>query len=47
VTTLSDIENLVAAQRRAPTLSGAIIGRALYEGTIRLPDALAVTRSMG
>lgn len=44
VTTLRDIENLVMAHRRAPTLSGAIIGRALYEGTIRLPEALATTR---
>lgn len=43
VTTLEDLRNLVAAQRRAPALSGAIIGRALYEGTIRLADALRVT----
>jgi phosphoribosylformimino-5-aminoimidazole carboxamide ribotide isomerase len=42
VTTLEDLRNLVAAQRRAPSLSGAIIGRALYEGTIRLADALRI-----
>ena len=43
VTTLDDLHHLVEARRRAPTLSGAIIGRALYEGTIRLADALAAT----
>jgi phosphoribosylformimino-5-aminoimidazole carboxamide ribotide isomerase len=43
VTTLEDLRNLVAARRRAPSLSGAIIGRALYEGTIRLADALRIT----
>jgi phosphoribosylformimino-5-aminoimidazole carboxamide ribotide isomerase len=43
VTTLEDLRNLVAARRRAPSLSGAIIGRALYEGTIRLADALQIT----
>jgi len=42
VTTLDDLRNLAEARRRAPTLAGAIIGRALYEGTIRLADALAV-----
>lgn len=44
VTTLQDVRNLVEAQRRAPTLNGAIIGRALYEGTIRLPEALELSR---
>jgi phosphoribosylformimino-5-aminoimidazole carboxamide ribotide isomerase len=43
VTTLEDLRNLVSARRRAPSLSGAIIGRALYEGTIRLADALQIT----
>jgi phosphoribosylformimino-5-aminoimidazole carboxamide ribotide isomerase len=42
VTTLEDLRNLVAARRRAPSLTGAIIGRALYEGTIRLADALPI-----
>ncbi|MCY2967640.1 MAG: 1-(5-phosphoribosyl)-5-[(5-phosphoribosylamino)methylideneamino]imidazole-4-carboxamide isomerase [Planctomycetota bacterium] len=40
VTTLDDVRNLVTAGKRAPTLNGAIIGRALYEGTIQLPQAL-------
>ncbi len=40
VTTLDDVRRLVAASREQPGLVGVIIGRALYEGTIRLRDAL-------
>lgn len=40
VTTLKDIENLLAVEARHPFLNAAIIGRALYEGTIQLPAAL-------
>ena len=39
VTTVDDVARLAAAG-----LSGCIIGRALYEGTIRLPDALRAGR---
>ena len=40
VTTLVDIEKLAAAHSRQPKLVGAIVGRALYEGTIELPAAI-------
>ncbi|MBS0265107.1 MAG: 1-(5-phosphoribosyl)-5-[(5-phosphoribosylamino)methylideneamino]imidazole-4-carboxamide isomerase [Planctomycetes bacterium] len=40
VTTVADIENLVRASQQHPHLQGAIIGRALYEGSLLLPDAL-------
>jgi len=43
VTTLDDIRALATAERDHPRFSAAIIGRALYEGTINLPDALALT----
>lgn len=45
VTTLADVQTLAAESRRQPKLIGAIIGRALYEGTIDLPAALAVTKA--
>lgn len=44
VTTLDDIRTLAAESRRQPKLNGAIIGRALYEGTIALPAALSAVR---
>lgn len=44
VTTLDDIRTLAAESRRQPKLIGAIIGRALYEGTIALPAALSAVR---
>lgn len=44
VTTLNDIRTLAAESRRQPKLIGAIIGRALYEGTIDLPSALSAVR---
>ena len=43
VTTLDDVRDLLAVAQRQPQLTGAIIGRALYEGTIRVADAVALT----
>ncbi|MEX2286431.1 MAG: 1-(5-phosphoribosyl)-5-[(5-phosphoribosylamino)methylideneamino]imidazole-4-carboxamide isomerase [Planctomycetaceae bacterium] len=40
VTTLNDIRNLAETSRRHPKLIGAIVGRAIYEGTIRVADAV-------
>jgi len=36
VTTVEDVSRLAAAG-----MAGCIIGRALYEGTLKLPDAIA------
>jgi phosphoribosylformimino-5-aminoimidazole carboxamide ribotide isomerase len=44
VTTLADVEELARRHAGHPNLAGAIIGRALYEGTIQLPEAVAATR---
>ena len=44
VTTVEDIRTLAGESRKQPKLIGAIIGRALYEGTIQLPTALQVVR---
>lgn len=41
VTTVDDIRQLAQAAKRQPNLVGAIIGRALYEGTISVADAIA------
>lgn len=43
VTTLRDVERLAAVSGRHPKLIGAIIGRAIYEGTLRVADALAAS----
>lgn len=40
VTTVADVENLVRAAKTHPHLCGAIVGRALYEGTLTLPEAI-------
>ncbi len=40
VTTLDDVHKLAAVSRSQPKLIGAIIGRAIYEGTIRVADAI-------
>lgn len=40
VTTLDDVNRLAAVSRQQPKLIGAIIGRAIYEGTIRVGDAV-------
>ena len=45
VTTAEDIRRLRAIEREHPQLSGAIVGRALYEGTLSMADALAAARS--
>lgn len=45
VTTVSDIENLVRAARTHPHLCGAIIGRALYDGTLTVPAALKAAKN--
>lgn len=42
VTTLADIERLTAVSRTQPKLIGAIVGRAIYEGTIKVADAVRV-----
>lgn len=42
VTTLADIRNLVAISHREPRLTGAIVGRAIYEGTLDLSEALRI-----
>ena len=44
VTTATDIQRLVAASRQSPNLIGAIVGRALYEGTLTVESAIAATR---
>jgi phosphoribosylformimino-5-aminoimidazole carboxamide ribotide isomerase len=44
VTTLDDVTRLKAASDASPNLIGAIIGRALYEGTINVADAVAASR---
>jgi phosphoribosylformimino-5-aminoimidazole carboxamide ribotide isomerase len=41
VTTAADIHRLAAAAKGQPNLVGAIIGRALYEGTLTVADAVA------
>ena len=43
VTTLDDVATLVQIARRQPNLVGAIIGRAIYEGTIHVADAVKLT----
>ena len=40
VTTLDDVRNLVTMHRQCPNLAGAIVGRAIYEGTLDLTAAL-------
>ncbi len=44
VTTTEDIENLLALQQKHTGMVGAIIGRALYEGTINLSDAIQLVQ---
>lgn len=41
VTTAQDIQALRNISRVQPKLVGAIVGRALYEGTLTVPDAIA------
>lgn len=42
VTTIDDIHNLANTSRRHPRLIGAIVGRAIYEGTLTVADAVRV-----
>lgn len=44
VTTLDDIDRLLEISRREPNLTGVITGRALYEGTVDLAEAVRRTR---
>jgi phosphoribosylformimino-5-aminoimidazole carboxamide ribotide isomerase len=44
VTTLDDVRRLQAASRRQPRLAGAIVGRALYEGTLTVAQAVAAAQ---
>jgi len=46
VTTARDIERLVAASQLSPNLIGAIVGRALYEGTLTVESAIAATQGL-
>lgn len=45
VTTLKDLKNLLEVQADVAEVNAAIIGRALYEGTILLPEALELVAS--
>jgi phosphoribosylformimino-5-aminoimidazole carboxamide ribotide isomerase len=45
VTTVKDVRRLALAAKGQPKLVGAIIGRALYEGTITVADAVAAART--
>ncbi len=44
VTTAADVRNLARAEELHPHLVGAIVGRALYEGTLTLAEALRAAR---
>lgn len=44
VSTLKDVERLAEVSRNQPNLIGAIVGRALYEGTIQVADAVRIAR---
>ena len=43
VTTLDDVQRLADVSHNHPKLIGAIIGRAIYEGTIRVADAITLS----
>jgi len=45
VTTADDVRRLSIAAKRQPNLVGAIVGRALYEGTLTVADAVATGRA--
>jgi len=45
VSTLDDVRRLADIAKRQPRLIGAIIGRAIYEGTIRVKDAVAIAQT--
>jgi phosphoribosylformimino-5-aminoimidazole carboxamide ribotide isomerase len=45
VTTLDDLRRLLDIHHRQPKLIGAIVGRAIYEGTIHVAEAVALTQA--
>jgi len=45
VTTVTDVQKLAERAALQPNLVGAIVGRALYEGTLTVADAVAAARS--
>lgn len=45
VTTLKDVTRLAQEAKTHPNLIGAIVGRAIYEGTIDLAEAVRATRN--
>jgi phosphoribosylformimino-5-aminoimidazole carboxamide ribotide isomerase len=47
VTTLDDVRRLAAVSREHPKLIGAIIGRAIYEGTIQVSAAIQAAAGSG
>jgi phosphoribosylformimino-5-aminoimidazole carboxamide ribotide isomerase len=47
VTTMKDIEALQAIASEVPSLIGAIVGRAIYEGTIDVAEACAYLAAEG
>lgn len=47
VTTMADLEALKAIAAEEPNLIGAITGRAIYEGTIRVADAIQYLKAEG
>lgn len=44
VTTRTDVEHLAEIAARQPRLVGAIVGRALYEGTLTVAEAIAAAK---
>lgn len=44
VSTLADVKRLAEVSRTQPKLVGAIVGRAIYEGTIRVADAVQIAK---
>jgi phosphoribosylformimino-5-aminoimidazole carboxamide ribotide isomerase len=46
VTTAADVRNLALAEQSHPHLVGAIVGRALYEGTLTVAEAIRAAREV-
>jgi phosphoribosylformimino-5-aminoimidazole carboxamide ribotide isomerase len=44
VSTLADVKRLAEVSQTQPKLVGAIVGRAIYEGTIRVTDAVQIAK---
>ena len=45
VSTMSDVVRLTEVSRQHPQLTGAIVGRAIYEGTISVSEAIAAAKT--